>query len=481
MAPAWLLPHGFPERAELGDRLPRVLDGGRRVAAPQVDAAEEHLENSRHPPVAGRLALGELLVREPLRLVEAALHEPHPREHRERPVQAAPVVEGAEHLGGRHEPLVGPIGVTAEEGRRRQVLHRPRLAAAMTHPPEQLECGGHVGLGAVEVAPEHQRAAARPEGVRLTGLVAERMPCRDRPVQRRDRVVVVARHLVEVSEHGERPGRRAGVAGRVVEHVVEISARGGELPQLREGPGPPELQAPARLGRSRRGHDRERLVEEAGGAVPHLGRTGPLGRHLEHLEGARREVAGDSLDRAELAEQHRGGPEMMRDTLDRRAAVVRGSAGGEPLAEGGVAAGALRFRERRVRNLAHHLVRELELARIDIEELAVGKLLERDVGVERVAAHRRERMDRLDRAARADDGAILEHVALGGAEPVEPRRHEPLEGDRETPRFQEAPRRVAVGGPGLAEQRGELLDEERVAAAALVQQRHDVGRRVRAE
>src|SRR5207245_9021732 len=75
--------------------------------------------------------------------------------------------------------------------------------------------------------------------------------------------------------------------------------------------------------------------------------------------------------------------------------------------------------------------------------------------------------DGSDGAARADDRAVLEDGAINGRERVEPSCDQPAQGDRQIARF-ERPRTVGPDGAvGVADECRELLDEERVAAAAV--------------
>src|SRR5581483_5499679 len=108
-------------------------------------------------------------------------------------------------------------------------------------------------------------------------------------------------------------------------------------------------------------------------------------------------------------------------------------------------------------------------------ELAIGELTERSPKVDGVAAGFGETTNRLDRSARADDRAVLEDVALGDIERIEARSDQPLER-----RGQAAGARDRLRAR-LADEGGELLDEERVPSAALVQQRGELRGRVGAE
>ena len=245
--------------------------------------------------------------------------------------------------------------------------------------------------------------------------------------------------------------------------------------------GAAELEPPAGdVGRVGRQH-RERVVVEAGRAAPDLGVAGALGGHLEDGQRSRRDVVGDALDRPQLPQQAGRGSVVVGDAFDGGAAVLGGSARGEPVAQGRVAAGPFRLGQRRVGDVADHLGRERVLVVAELDEVALGQEVEGDLGVEGVVAPGGELADRVERAAGADDGAVLQHVALGRPERVEPRRHQSLQGRGEVPGSRAARDRARARPARLAEQRGELLDEERVAAAALVQEGDDVLARVLAQ
>src|SRR5947199_202990 len=77
--------------------------------------------------------------------------------------------------------------------------------------------------------------------------------------------------------------------------------------------------------------------------------------------------------------------------------------------------------------------------------------------------------DGFDGAARSDDRAVLEHGAINGRERVEPSRDQAAQGDGQVARIERAGAIGPDGAVGVADERGELLDEERVAAAAVPQ------------
>ena len=90
-------------------------------------------------------------------------------------------------------------------------------------------------------------------------------------------------------------------------------------------------------------------------------------------------------------------------------------------------AGPFRLGQRRVGDVADHFGRERVLVVAELDEVALGQEVEGDVGVEGVVAPGGELADRVERAAGADDGAVLEHVALGRPQGVEPGRHQSLQ------------------------------------------------------
>ena len=186
-------------------------------------------------------------------------------------------------------------------------------------------------------------------------------------------------------------------------------------------------------------------------------------------------VIGHAGDRAQLAQELGRGAVVVRHPLERGGAVVALEPLGEPLSERRVAARPLALREGAVRDVAHDLRGEHELVAAQLEQLALGEPVEGSRRVDGVAALLAERAHGLDRPAGADDRAVLEHVALCGVDGVESRRDEPLE------RRGELPRAGRGRGPRLADQRGELFDEERVATTALVQHAHELRRGVVAE
>ena len=147
-----------------------------------------------------------------------------------------------------------------------------------------------------------------------------------------------------------------------------------------------------------------------------------------------------------------------------------------PFGEVAVATGAFGAGERSVRDVAHELRLEAEGAVLDDQEIAVGEGVEHALG--RVDRCERQRVG--DEAVGADHSKILEQRSLRRRERVETGRDETVQCRRKhaDPRR----RRGGAGVLDLADERDELLDEERIASAAFEQEgEHVVGERLAEE
>ena len=180
------------------------------------------------------------------------------------------------------------------------------------------------------------------------------------------------------------------------------------------------------------------------------------------------QVVGDALDVTELADQGRGPAVVVRELVDQALDAV-GVGGGlrEQLGEVRVPARPLRLGEHPVRDLADELAAEGELTAVELHEVASAQHLECRVRTLRIG---RERDHELDGSRRSHHRAVLERRAHRGVEGVE------AGGDEAAERHREVGATAAVAG--LGDDRGELLDEERVAAAAVDEERDQLGRRV---
>ncbi len=455
------------ERVEATDGLSRSLECLDGPAAPERDVAEQHLEEPGDVAVAARLRLGHLLDRELLRLVESALHEAHPGEERGRERAPTPVAEVVERRAGLLEVLVGLLRAAAEERDRRQVLQRPRLAAPVAEAAVHLERLTAVGVGAVHLAGEHRRAAAGPQRSREAVLVADAPPQLECVVDRAERSGVVALHLLDLGEMRHGAGAVARLRRRLLEDLLEVDGGRREVAVLGVRLRSAELDPPAVLVVEVGREQPDALVVEPHRAAPQLGGGRAARGDLEHLERPLAEVVGDPLDRPELGDELRDGAVVVRGALGVRTV---GSAGvlTEPLGERRVPSRPLGLREGAVRDGANDLRREAELSVVERDELSPVERDERILDVDHVAAPVDERPHRFDAARGADDGAVLEHRALDRTERVEPGRDEPAQRRRQLAGLQ---RRLGRLGTALSQQRGELLDEERVAARALAQER----------
>ena len=371
---------------------------------------------------------------------------------------------------GLLEVLVGLLGAIAEERDRRQVLQRPRLTPPVAQATVDLERLTAVGVGAVHVTREHRGAAAGPQRRREAVLVADAPPQLERLVDGPERPRVVALHLLDLGEVRHGAGAVARLRRRLLEDVLEVDGRRREVAVLGVRLRPSELDAPAVLVVEVGWEQPDALVVEPYRAAPQL-RGGRAARgDLEHLERPLAEVVGDALDRPELGDELGDGAVVVRSALGVRTV---GSAGvlAEPLGERRVASRPLGLREGAVRDRAHDLRRKAELTVVERDELAPVERDERILDVDHVAAPVDERPDRVDAARGADDRAVLEHRALDRTERVEPGGDEPAQRRRQLAGLQ---RRLGCFGTTLSQQCGELLDEERVAARALAQERDEL-------
>ena len=161
----------------------------------------------------------------------------------------------------------------------------------------------------------------------------------------------------------------------------------------------------------------------------------------------------DAVDRAELVDELGRGGEVVRGLVDGLFAARR-----EHRRDDGVAAGPFGLGERAVRDLADELRLEVELVVLDDEEVAFGEIVEQPARVGPAG----EREDGRDRPAGADDRAVFEQRPFRRFERVEPG------GDEAVQRRRQLVEAIAVAR--LLHEGHELLDEERVAAAALEQE-----------
>ena len=194
---------------------------------------------------------------------------------------------------------------------------------------------------------------------------------------------------------------------------------------------------------------------------------------LEGIDRTGAEVGRDAVDPTQLAHELRRDAKVIRDRVDRFVVVAAPSIG-HPSSEGGMTPRSLGFGQRAVGDFADELGLERVLPVIEHHQVAVGEGRQRPLGPrERLGVAQAD--DGFDGAARADDRAVLEDGAINGRERVEPSCDQPAQGDRQIARF-ERPRTVGPDGAvGVADECRELLDEERVAAAAVPELGHELG------
>ena len=197
---------------------------------------------------------------------------------------------------------------------------------------------------------------------------------------------------------------------------------------------------------------------------------------LERVDRAGAQVGRDALDATELADELRRDAEVIRDRVD-GFVVVTAPTVGQPSSEGGMTPGPLGLGQRAVGDLADELGLEREFPVFENHEVTIGEGRQRPFGPgDRLGIAQPD--DGFDGAARSDDRAVLEHGAINGRERVEPSRDQAAQGDGQVARIERAGAIGPDGAVGVADERGELLDEQRVAAAAVPELGHELGGRV---
>src|SRR5205807_9697812 len=127
-----------------------------------------------------------------------------------------------------------------------------------------------LGLGVVELAPEHERHATASQRVRDALLVAESAPLRHRLLIGGVRADEIAFLLLAVGEDRERTGGGDTVAGhtRRLEQLVDLGARAGEVALLDSGLGAREAEPRSSRFGAVLGQDSKRLLVAALDAWP---------------------------------------------------------------------------------------------------------------------------------------------------------------------------------------------------------------------
>ena len=179
--------------------------------------------------------------------------------------------------------------------------------------------------------------------------------------------------------------------------------------------------------------------------------VGSFGRGRQQLHGLVGDGGSDSLDRAELLHQFGGGRRVMG------AIVEAGGEVGHRLGDAGVASGASRLGQRLVRGVAYRVAVELPSPAADLQQPEIVELAK--LGrIELLAELVGERLQRGDGSRRAQGGGVLDDLALIGRELIEA-------GDDQRP---QRVGKLADAAAGRGE-RGELVQEQRVATASFVQ------------
>ena len=160
------------------------------------------------------------------------------------------------------------------------------------------------------------------------------------------------------------------------------------------GPGAAEERSPPRL-RVLASEQRERPVVMPFRPEPRFHGLVALGGAHQRVDCLGADVGGNTVDRAELFDELRGGGEVMSYLVAARC---------EHRCDERVPAGPFRLGERAVGDLANELRLEMELVVIDEEEVAFGKIVEHSARVGPCG----QGEDGRDRAAATDDRAVFQ-------------------------------------------------------------------------
>ena len=183
---------------------------------------------------------------------------------------------------------------------------------------------------------------------------------------------------------------------------------------------------------------------------------GASGRFHQGVDRLGADVAGHADDVAELALQLRRRRQVVGDRGDHRRARLALLVLQHPAGDAGMADGARRLGERLVRRLAHGVAAELPAVATHLQQTELVELAHRRAG-EALLQRGGELLQVGDRAGAAEHGRVLDHLTLQRGELVEARADE-------------AAQRIGqFGGRAGPRQRSQLLEEQRVAAAALVE------------
>ena len=272
--------------------------------------------------------------------------------------------------------------------------------------------------------------------------------------------IEVAALLLEIAPHDEHAPAQDGVAARLGQGGggEEVGLGVGELAEGHSRLGARQHEPQPLLGFDLGGGAQvERLIGEAHRDPVQFGSGGVVDRLVEGVDGAVGEVVGHAFDRADLAGERGGGGVVVGHAVD--VGRVHRRVRLDPVGDAVVALDPRRLRQGAVGDLAHEVGPErVDPVVVDTEEVLGDEVLERRDHVARlqVLGLLRHHLDGEAAEAPAEDGGAVEHLPLEVRQAVEPGRHEP-------------PQRVGHAGAAaaLAEERDELLEEERVAAAAV--------------
>ena len=217
------------------------------------------------------------------------------------------------------------------------------------------------------------------------------------------------------------------------------------LSPLHRRPRPCQLQAPLGVLVSTRPEQIERPTGLADRLRERADVERTIGRSAEQGDGAVRDVVGNAVDRADVADELGRRCGVVGDLID-RAELEAAHHGRRP----GVALRPRRLRQRLIGNLTDHVRAEPPPPIVDIEHPDVDELVE-IARIERLAHLDTEPLQRAQRTRRPEHRGVVDHLPLPGWEACRAARRSAPAASPEGPRGRADPERPRRAGSGRAD------------------------------
>ena len=363
------------------------------------------------------------------------------------------------------ETLVGPIGVAVDERDPREMLVDPRLAAAITQVLEHGARHDELLLRGNELEAEYLCHAEQASGLGLALLVADGLPLLDGAGEGGGRRGQVPVALFDLAFEGAHTRDSDRVFTLLCDHegLGGVGAGGIEIAARHRRPRPHHEKLGA-TGIGVAPGELQRAVGELTGDAAVVEGASPPSRSGQRRCGPFDQVVGHALHRTEIGHELSRGGEMVGHGLDEFGILL--DALGDRRRHTDVALRARRLRERAVRDVAHGVGSETPPTLVVDHEETLGRERRERLHGGSLAELVGEALQRAERTTRAEHRGVVDHLAFVGREAVEASLHETAQ-------------RARQGGYALAavvagQERGQLLEEERIAAAAVDELVHDV-------